>query len=443
MKDKAIFPVRTHPLPREFPGVHRMCEEEQEAVVRICRSRSLFRYHGVDPQGEVTAFEGELCSFLNVKHAVAVTSGTSALHTALSALRIGPGQEVIVPSYLWVAVVAAVVNLGAIPVLAEIDETFCLDPDSVRRCITSRTACIILVHMSGAPGAAPEIASIAREHNLYLLEDCAQCFGGSLGGRKVGTFGDLAIFSFQVNKNISSGEAGCVVTNNELLFRRAIACHDSGYSRDEQDHLLMEDEQAMGWGRGCRLDELRAAVLRVQLRRLPEVIRSMRRSKARIRALLDGVEALRPRRILDPEGDTGGFLLTTFADATIARAVNRRLRQHGIATASVTTSNVLLEDYGLHIYFNIPALVRKIGTDGRGSPWTLQENEDSCYEYGRGTCPRSDDLFARTQLLTIPSNLQEQDEQDILDAFEETLATVLPASRAMFSSLAPASSRSG
>lgn len=127
MDNSSFLPVRKKPLPREFPGVHRMCEEEADAVLRICRSRSLFRYYGVDPQGEVSKFEREFCSFLGVQHAVAVTSGTSALHTALSALRIGPGQEVIVPAYMWVSVVAAVVTLGAIPVLAEIDDTFCLD----------------------------------------------------------------------------------------------------------------------------------------------------------------------------------------------------------------------------------------------------------------------------------------------------------------------------
>jgi dTDP-4-amino-4,6-dideoxygalactose transaminase len=182
--------------------------------------------------------------------------------------------------------------------------------------------------MNGTPGAATEIASIAREHGLYLLEDSAQCLGGSLGGRKVGTFGDLAIFSFQMNKNISSGEAGCIVTNDDLLHRRALACHDSGYPRDDQDRIRLDDEEAMGWGRGCRLDELRGSVLRVQLRRLPEVIGSMRHSKDRIRSLLDSYEEVDQRRILDREGDTSGFLLTTFADGATARAVNRRLRQH-------------------------------------------------------------------------------------------------------------------
>ena len=386
MKDPSFVPVRVQPLPREFPGVHRMGEEEEAAVLRVCRSRSLFRYYGVDPQGEVNAFEKELCSFLDVKHAVAVTSGTSALHVALSALRIGPGQEVIVPSYSWVAVIAAVVNLGAIPVLAEIDDTFCLDPESVRGCITSRTACIILVHMNGAPGAAMRVASIAREHGIYLVEDCAQCLGGSIEGRKAGTFGDLATFSFQINKNISSGEAGCIVTNDDLLYRRALACHDSGYARDEQNGLLLNDEESMGWGRGCRLDELRAAVLRVQLRRLPEVIRSMKHSKDRIRGFLATYEGVEQRRILDDDGDTGGFLLTTFADPELARSVNLRLRQHGIATESVETSNVILEDYGLHIYFNIPALVRKLAYRPAGQPVGA----------GRKSRPR---VFVRTRRL--------------------------------------------
>jgi dTDP-4-amino-4,6-dideoxygalactose transaminase len=425
MFDTSSFqPIRKVPLPDEFPGVHRMGREEEEAVLRVCRSRSLYRYYGVDPQGEVAAFERELSAFLRVGHVIAVTSGTSALHTALSALKVGPGQEVIVPAYMWVSVIAAVVNLGAIPVLAEIDDTFCLDPDSVRRNITPRTAGIVLVHMSGAPGDAVQISRLAREHGLFLLEDCAQCAGGSINGQMVGTFGDISIFSFQVNKNLSSGEAGCIVTNDDLLYRRALACHDSGYSRGEDGRLQLRDESAFGWGRGCRLDELRAAILRVQLRRLPEVLRSMRRSKYRLRALLHSYESIALRRILDSTGDTSCFLLASFPDARIARLVNHRLRAHGIATQSAETSNVILEDYGLHIYFNIPALQRKVGTDHRGTPWTLRENRNSVYDYSRGACPQSDDLFARTQLLAIPSCLCPQDEEDILAAFRDALDSV-------------------
>src|SRR5215471_10482034 len=141
-------PARTRPLPLEFPGVHHMDDEEVQAALRVVRSRSLFRYYGIDLQGEVAAFESEFARFVGVSHALALTSGSGALHVALSALGVGPGQEVIVPAYLWASVVAAVVNLGAIPVLADIDESFTLDPMDVQRRITPKTTGMIVVHMS-------------------------------------------------------------------------------------------------------------------------------------------------------------------------------------------------------------------------------------------------------------------------------------------------------
>src|SRR5947209_5963927 len=204
-------PVRCKPLPLEFPGVHYMNEEEVEAVVCVLRDRSPFRYYGVQLREEVEQFEQEFARHLGLPYAVAVSSGTGALHTALSALGVGSGQEVIVPAYMWVAVASAVVNLGAIPILVDIDDTFGIDPEDLLRRITSRTRGIIAVHMSGAPINVTPIAKIARERGLFLLEDCAQANGANIGGQKVGTFGDMAVFSFQMNKNMTSGEGGGVV----------------------------------------------------------------------------------------------------------------------------------------------------------------------------------------------------------------------------------------
>jgi len=419
--------TRIDPLPVEYPGVHGMGEEEVEAALRVCRSKSLYRYYGIHLQQEVSAFEREFGNFLGIRHVVAVTSGTSALHTALSALRVGPGCEVIVPAFMWVSVIAAVVNAGAIPVLADIDETFCLDPADVRRKITPRTAGIIVAHMSGAPAAIEELVAVARDHNLFVVEDCAQCVGGSVNGKSVGTFGDIGIFSFQMNKNMSSGEGGAIVTNNELLYRKATAGQDIGFSRDQNGMPVADDIESLTWGRGCRLDELRAAILRVQLMKLPDTIDGMRRSKYRIRRFLESRPEVALRRIQDPAGDTGCALITTFTDAEMARNVNQNLRLLGICTASPDTSNVILADFGLHIYYNIPLLVRKIGTDHRGAPWTLSENQSSVYEYGKGACPRADDLFERSQLLTIPPCLTGADECQIIDAFEQVLdATLSP-----------------
>src|ERR1700678_2475387 len=305
-------PVRTEPLPLEFPGVHHMGEEEAEAVLRVLKSRSPFRYYGIDLQGEAEAFESEFASFLGVDHAVAVTSGAAALHTALAALGVGPGQEVIIPAYMWVSVVAAVVNLGAIPVLADIDDTFCLDPASVEAKITPLTSGIIAVHMSGAPANITELLKVAGGRGLFLLEDCAQCAGGSVGGKKVGTFGDMGVFSFQMNKNMTSGEGGAVVSNDGRLYDRAFACHDLGYARDDNGRTVFDNMALCLWGRGYRIDELRASILRVQLRKLPRIIAAMHGSKYRIRKALEEFPQLRLRKIVDPQGDTGSFLISTF-----------------------------------------------------------------------------------------------------------------------------------
>ena len=186
-------PVRREPLPLEFPGIHHMGEEEIDAAVRVLRACSPFRYYGIDLKGEVQAFEEEFAAFIGVTHCLALNSGTGALHLAMAALGVGPGQEVIVPAYMWVSVIAAVVNLGAIPVLADIDDTFCIDPAAIEAQITPRTAGIIAVHMSGAPANIKEIQKVAKKHGLFLLEDCAQCAGGTVDGKKVGTYGDMAI----------------------------------------------------------------------------------------------------------------------------------------------------------------------------------------------------------------------------------------------------------
>ena len=418
-------PVRTEPLPLEFPGVHHMDEEEVDAALRVLRSRSPFRYCGIDLQGEVEAFESEFASFLGLTHAIAVNSGTAALHIALAALGVGPGQEVIVPAYMWVSVVAAVVNLGAIPVLADIDETFCLDPVAVQKSITPRTTGMIVVHMSGAPANIVELLKVARELRLFLLEDCAQCAGGSVQGKKVGTFGDIGIFSFQMNKNMTSGEGGAVVTNDARLYDRAFACHDTGYARDQNGRAIFDNLDLCLWGRGYRIDELRASILRVQLRKLPRIISAMRSSNYHIREALEKFPQLRLRRIVDPQGDTGCFLISILDTPEVAKQVNQALRAEGIVTSAQGINTVVMNNWGLHVYFNIPSLVNKTSVDKKGSPWKLAENQGSTASYHRGTCPVADSLFERSILLAIPSCLTKQDEEDIVHAFRKVL-TGLP-----------------
>ena len=419
-------PVRTKPLPLEFPGIHHMNTKEVNAALRVLKSRSLFRYYGIHLRNEVEKLETELANFLNVKHALAVGSGTGALHTALSALGVGPGQEVLVPAYMWVSVVAAVVNQGAVPVLADIDQTFGINPAELEKKITAKTTGIIVVHMSGAPVAIEPIVQLARKRGLFVLEDCAQCNGGSVGGKKVGTFGDMGVFSFQMNKNMTAGEGGSVVTNNFQLYQRAFACHDLGYARDQNGRLIFDNPDLRMWGRGYRLDELRAAVARVQLKKLPRIIKAMQHSKYRIRKALERFPRVQLRKIQDPAGDTGCFLITTYPDAETAKKVNQALRAEGIVTHTQGVSNVVMTDWGLHLYYNNVGLVEHASVDGNGTPWKLAENAGLERSYAKGACPTADSLFERSVLIAIPSCLKRQDEDDIIRAFTKVLSVYLP-----------------
>jgi dTDP-4-amino-4,6-dideoxygalactose transaminase len=217
--------------PQEFPGVHWLDEQEEKALLDVMRNGSLFRYYGLKPPHHVDDFEKAARDYYGVKHALAVNSGTGALICALSALGVGPGSEVIIPSFLWVASVGSIIQVGAIPVLCEVDRSFNLDPVALRQCITKRSAVIVAIHMAGAPCDMDSIMALANEHGVKVLEDCAQCNGGSYCGRKLGSIGHMAIFSLQLNKNITCGEGGLLVTNDDRLYERAFAAHDMGMVR--------------------------------------------------------------------------------------------------------------------------------------------------------------------------------------------------------------------
>lgn len=155
--------VRTEGLPWEFPGAHWIDDEEQRLVDEVIKSHSPFRYYGPDLQNMVEKLETEFCKKIGVPYALGVNSGTAALHIGMAAFGVGPGDEVLVPGYMWVSCLSAIVRLGAIPILVDIDNTFCMDPNDLERKITSRSKAILCVHMSGASGYIDTIATIAKK----------------------------------------------------------------------------------------------------------------------------------------------------------------------------------------------------------------------------------------------------------------------------------------
>ena len=410
-------PVRTRPLPQEWCGAHYMDEQEVAALSRVCTSKTLFRYYGLNLQNEVALLEQEFAAYTGAKYALAVSSGTGALQVALGALGVGPGDEVLVPGYFWVATVGAVVRSGAIPVLVDCDDTFDMDPKDAARKITSRTKAILVVHMGGVIGRIAEIVALARERGLKVVEDCAQAAGASQGGVKAGAFGDLGIFSFQMNKHMTSGEGGMVVTNTEHLYRRAFAIHDLGYPRNDAGRLVMDDPALQLWGIGCRMSELTGAVARVQLKKLDRITGAMRSAKRQIKQAL--ADVLTFREVLDPEGDAGSFLMTVFPTREQSLKFTAALRAEGVVADKGGMYPIHMDDWGLHIYYNVASLVHKRGISGV-SPWQMSENRASSdISYAKGTCPHLDDLVSRTMIFCVASNLIEADVQDIITAYKK------------------------
>lgn len=388
--------------PDPYPGAHWLDEREERAALDVLHRRSLFRYYGLKKPKYVEALERTARGFYGARYALGVNSGTGALCIALTALDIGPGCEVIVPSFLWVATVGAIVGANAIPVLCEVDESFCLDPKDLEQKITPRTKLIVPVHMAGAPCDMKAIMAIANRHGIPVLEDCAQANGGTFKGKRVGAFGALGMFSLQWNKNATSGEGGLLITNDARLYERCVAAHDLGIPWVNGAPC---ETGTVTWGAGRRMSELTGAVASVQLQKLPTIISHMRASKRRIQTLLEGTPGLTFRRLNDEAGDTGPFLILILENEAKAKTAVRRMQTGGLSSA------VRLADYGMHIYSNIPQLVNKVPLSPAGNPWNLAQNRKSIRDYGKGACPRSDDLFSRSVLLPIPSRLNAAQEK--------------------------------
>jgi dTDP-4-amino-4,6-dideoxygalactose transaminase len=421
-------PVRTAPLPPESPGIHYFDDQEIDLLTQVIKAKSPFRYYGPDVQYMCDKLEQEYQKMYGVKHALAVSSGTQALGIALAAMEIGPGDEVLIPGYLWTSCINAVVRLGAIPQIVDINDTFTMCPEDLERKITPNSKAIILVHMSGLPGDVENIVSIARKYNLYVLEDCAQCNGASFKGKSVGSFGDIGIVSFQINKSITAGEGGMLFCNDDHLYRRCFGIHDLGYARDNTGVLMDTscDEKYHMWGVGARMSELLGAVLLAQTSKLKDINTAMQKAKWIIRKELESIQGLTFRRVIDPDGDIGAFLICIFESPEICQSFSEALKAEGIKSEGYAKPFVMMREWGLHWYFNNKSLVNRRSLYENGWPWSSSRNVFSKnYKYGKGTLPVCDDMESRASLLKVPSCLTERDIEDIITAFKKVAYNIL------------------
>ncbi|OQX23979.1 MAG: L-glutamine--2-deoxy-scyllo-inosose aminotransferase KanB [Desulfobacteraceae bacterium IS3] len=313
-----------------MPGFEIFGDEERKEVSDVLNTGVLFRY-GFDAarkgHWKAKTFEAELSERLKVKHCHLCSSGTAALSIALAACGVGAGDEVIVPPFTFIATIEAVLTAGAVPVFAEIDETLCLDPESVKERITERTKAVIPVHMCGAMAQIDAIKAVCDQRGLILIEDACQALGASFKGKALGTFGQMGCFSFDPVKTITCGEGGGVVTDDEKRYALADAYSDHGHDHKGSDRGR-ETHPILGYN--YRISELNAAVGVAQLRKLDIIIEKQRKHKKIIKTALSKCPGGSFRKLPDELGDSATFLSFFMPDESSTRQVSKNLAEAGV-----------------------------------------------------------------------------------------------------------------
>lgn len=375
--------------------------EEIAALKAVIEKGKFFRY---EPGSETEQFEGEWAALMGARHCLAVNSGTSALICALSGLGIGRGDEVIVPGYTFIATAAAVLAVGAIPILAEVDETLTLDPDSVRENLSPFTRAIIPVHMAGRPCDMERLLALAGEKGLAVVEDACQALGGSYRGSRLGTLGNAGAYSFNFYKILAAGEGGAMVTDNGELFSRARFKSDCGYSL-----LSGKDAEVDEFvGQNFRAGELQSAMIRVQQKRLAGILWDLRQEQSWFRRRLAGLLPLAPSN--DEGGDCATQLVLQFPEASQARDFLRVSKEAGLPPMGSPL------DTGKHVYSNWTGIMeRRGGHPGGHNPW---QDAPRRVEYHPAMLPNTLEHLGRSVYLGMHPRHSHDDWERWGDGFE-------------------------
>ncbi len=402
------------PLER-YKGAALIGDEEKRVVLEVLESRSLFRYYGPDLLHKVASFEAAFAQYLGVPYVAACSSGTAALRLGLIALGVGAGDEVIVPSTTFIASVNAVVAQGAVPIFAEVDEWLCLDPQSVEQLLTERTRAIMPVHLNGVAADMDPLLDIARGRSVAVLEDNAQSCGSEYKGRKLGTLGDAGAFSFQLEKNITSGDGGALITSDEEVYTRAVKYSDQGgqfpiQSGGVRDHMGGEPYL----GENLRMTELAGAILGAQLPKLDSILDRVSRARQMLAESIRDLPLQAPPP--DPDRDRHALgVLCYLEEAEQARSFASALQAEGVPAAQVYGGNP--------VYANRQVLEQRTMT--QGCPFHCTCVDHRKVEYRMGMCPRTEDLLARSVGIALGPMMSDDDIEDIASGVRKVAAHLL------------------
>lgn len=403
-------PVRSTPLRADFWGTQYYDDKEQKQLMDVLASRNPFRWYGSGstPPMKVATFEKEFAARMQRRYALAVTSGTAALQCAMAALEVGPGDEVILPAWTWHSCYTAIVLAGALPVFAEIDESFNIDPADIEHRITPQTKVILAAHLQGNPADMDRILSIAKKHGIRVLEDCAQSVGASYKGRPVGSMGDVGIYSLQLNKTITAGEGGAVVTDDPKMFERAARFHDVGGFRSLHEQVAGGARLSPFVGTNFRMNEFSGGVLLAQLRKLDTIIHDSRTNAARVYDRIRDLPDLRLRRLPDPAGELGAGIYLGFGSKEQRDRYAEAMKAENIPVAPPVGSALLpVQEYIEQKRTVHPAWPSFTSERGRA------------IRYGAAACPRTLDIHSRFAGVLMDPKFTRQDTEDIVAAIRK------------------------
>lgn len=363
------------------PGAYCFGDEERKEVMDVLESGHLSRYGNLDDPNfkhKVYSLEQEFASYTGAKHVIATSSGTNSLLIALLALGISEGDEVLVPGYTFVASIGSIIYSRATPVLVEVDESLTMNPVDIEKKITKNTKAIMPVHMLGNPCNMAKILEIAKKHNLLVIEDGCQAAGASYQGKKLGTLGDIGVFSLNQHKNIAAGSGGLIVTNNTKLYERAFAIYDQGHKPNRSGKEVGERSLV---GLNFQMNELTGAVALAQVRKLEDMLQTLRQKKKELKDKISNVPGVTFRRINDVNGECGTILTLIFDTKEMADKVSESL------------GSKTLSHSGWHVYSNMEQIIEhKTPVDG----WSKASRYAK-----KGDLPETDDILSRSMNLSI------------------------------------------
>jgi len=406
--------------------------EEERNVLEVLRRRRLWRYEVPSDESFVARFEAEAEALLGVRHVHATVSGTAALQVALLALGIGPGDEVVIPAITWVGCADAVILCGAVPVPAGVDECLGLDPADVERKVTPRTRALLAASLHGNPCDLDALGEIARRRGLALLEDDCQAAGVSYRGRRLGGFGDAAVFSTNFMKLVSAGDGGFIATDRDDVYAFAVAFTGGKVFPTRKRHLGLSVPLIPFTT--LRMNELTGAVALAQLRRLDRLLGRLRAARDRIFAQVGEGRSFRRVRSHDSAGGAGWCTPLLFPTAAACRAFAAAVRARGVPHLltwrdgfaggeichcyPVMAGEQFIPGMGAHSADRFGAMVAKRSVDPRCNPWTHPLYGGGA-DYPEGFADESLALVARMAMVQTNPRLEPAHCDAIADALRQ------------------------